>query len=71
MADAVDRFLADPGLPFTVPGHKRSPQFGDSLLALDLPLYGGADDLRCRAGTCSALSSWPPTCGVPITPDSR
>ena len=50
LADAVDRFLADPGLPFTVPGHKRSPQFGDSLLALDLPLYGGADDLQLSGG---------------------
>ena len=50
LADAVDRFLADPGLPFTVPGHKRSPEFADSLLALDLPLYGGADDLQLSGG---------------------
>ena len=46
LADAVDRFLADPGTTFTVPGHKRSPELADALLQLDLPLVSGADDSR-------------------------
>jgi arginine decarboxylase len=32
--------------PFTTPGHKRSPDLADELLALDLPLSAGADDLH-------------------------
>ena len=46
LADAVDRFLADPGTTFTVPGHKRSPELADALLQLDLPLVSGAEDSR-------------------------
>ena len=46
LADAVDRFLADPGTTFTVPGHKRSPELADALLSLDLPLVSGAEDSR-------------------------
>ena len=46
LADAVDRFLADPGTTFTVPGHKRAPGIADPLLLLDLPLVSGADDSR-------------------------
>jgi lysine decarboxylase len=47
LADAVDAFLADPRItPFTTPGHKRAPGLADDLLALDLPLSGGADDLH-------------------------
>jgi lysine decarboxylase len=49
LAEAVDAFLADPGVtPFTTPGHKRSPELADPLLALDLPLSAGADDLHLR-----------------------
>jgi arginine decarboxylase len=46
LADAADRFLADPGAPFTTPGHKRAAWLGDPLLARDLPLPTGADDSR-------------------------
>jgi lysine decarboxylase len=47
LADAVDAFLADRGItPFTTPGHKRSPELADPLLAHDLPLSAGADDLH-------------------------
>lgn len=42
--DAYARFLAKPGTPFTVPGHKRNPELSDALLALDLPLYGAVED---------------------------
>jgi arginine decarboxylase len=50
LADAVDAFLADPGItPFTTPGHKRSPELADGLLAADLPLSAGADDLHLSA----------------------
>ncbi len=49
-ADAVERFLADPGTPFTVPGHKRAPGIADALLACDLPLYAGADDMQLSGG---------------------
>lgn len=49
LADAVEAFLADPRvLPFTTPGHKRSPELSDELLRLDLPLAAGADDLHLR-----------------------
>ena len=51
LADAVDAFLADPGIaPFTTPGHKRAPELADPLLALDLPLSAGADDLHLSLG---------------------
>jgi lysine decarboxylase len=47
LADAVDAFLADPAItPFTTPGHKRAPGLGDGVLAHDLPLSAGADDLH-------------------------
>jgi arginine decarboxylase len=46
LADAAERFLADPGAPFTTPGHKRAAWLEDPLLARDLPLAGGADDLH-------------------------
>lgn len=47
LADAVEAFLADPSItPFTTPGHKRSPALADALLASDLPLSAGADDLH-------------------------
>ena len=47
LVDAVAAFLADGHLaPFTTPGHKRSPELADALLALDLPLSAGADDLH-------------------------
>jgi lysine decarboxylase len=47
LADAVDAFLADRRItPFTTPGHKRSPELADPLLAHDLPLSAGADDLH-------------------------
>jgi len=44
--DAYHAFLADAGTPFTVPGHKRNPELTDSLLALDVPQYGGIEDRR-------------------------
>jgi lysine decarboxylase len=47
LADAVDAFLADPRItPFTTPGHKRVSGLGDGVLAYDLPLSAGADDLH-------------------------
>jgi arginine decarboxylase len=47
LADAVSAFLADSAVvPFTTPGHKRSPELADDLLRLDLPLSAGADDLH-------------------------
>jgi lysine decarboxylase len=46
LADAVAAFLASDVTPFTTPGHKRSPELADPLLAVDLPLSAGADDLH-------------------------
>ena len=46
LADAADRFLDEPGAPFTTPGHKRAGWLEDPLLARDLPLPTGADDSR-------------------------
>jgi arginine decarboxylase len=49
LADAAAAFLADEDItPFTTPGHKRAPHLRDPLLALDLPLSSGADDLHLR-----------------------
>lgn len=51
LADAAAAFLADERItPFTTPGHKRAPHLADELLALDLPLSSGADDLHLRSG---------------------
>lgn len=44
--DAYRAFLENPGVPFTVPGHKRNPSLMDAFLALDLPHYGGVEDRR-------------------------
>lgn len=44
--DAYTTFLADPGTPFTVPGHKRNPTLMDPFLALDVPHYTGVEDRR-------------------------
>lgn len=46
LADAVAAYLASEVTPFTTPGHKRSPELADPLLAVDLPLSAGADDLH-------------------------
>lgn len=46
LADAVAAFLASEVTPFTTPGHKRSAELADPLLAVDLPLSTGADDLH-------------------------
>lgn len=48
LADAAAAYLAGAVTPFTTPGHKRSAEFADAFLALDLPLAGGADDLHQR-----------------------
>jgi lysine decarboxylase len=51
LLDAVRAYLRDPEItPFTTPGHKRSPELADALLAGDLPLSGGADDLHLSGG---------------------
>ena len=44
--DAYRRFLADPGIPFTTPGHKRNPELIDEFLALDVPHYLGVENRR-------------------------
>ena len=48
LVDAVAAFFAAHVTPFSTPGHKRSPELVDDLLALDLPLSAGADDLHLR-----------------------
>jgi lysine decarboxylase len=50
LADAADRFLADAGTTFTVPGHKRADGIADAFLRCDLPLVSGADDARMTGG---------------------
>lgn len=50
VAEAVERFLADPGAAFTTPGHKRAAWLDDALLARDLPLATGADDNQLSNG---------------------
>lgn len=44
--DAYRDFLADPGTPFTTPGHKRNPELVDEFLALDVPHYLGVENRR-------------------------
>ncbi len=47
LASAAEAYLADERIvPFTTPGHKRSPRLADGLLRHDLPLSTGADDLH-------------------------
>jgi lysine decarboxylase len=46
LADAARAFLDADVVPFTVPGHKRRDGLGAGVLAHDLPLSAGADDLR-------------------------
>jgi arginine decarboxylase len=63
LADASRAFLAAGVASFTTPGHGRHPDLADALLALDLPLSTGADDLRLTAdvlGRAQALaaSAW-------------
>lgn len=44
--DAYRRFLADPGTPFSIPGHKRNPDLADEFLAADVPHYLGVENRR-------------------------
>ncbi len=44
--DAFRRFLANPGVPFSTPGHKRNPALIDEFLALDVPHYLGVENRR-------------------------
>ncbi len=44
--DAYRTFLADPGIPFCTPGHKRNPDLIDEFLALDVPHYLGVENRR-------------------------
>ena len=44
--DAYKSFLANPGTPFTTPGHKRNPDLVDEFLALDVPHYLGVENRR-------------------------
>ena len=44
--DAYKSFLANPGTPFTTPGHKRNPDLIDEFLALDVPHYLGVENRR-------------------------
>jgi len=52
LADAVAAYLASGPAPFSTPGHKRAPHLigEDPLLAADLPLSSGADDLAMTGG---------------------
>jgi lysine decarboxylase len=47
LATAAEAYLADARIaPFTTPGHKRAAHLADGLLAFDLPLSSGVDDLH-------------------------
>ncbi|MDZ4730175.1 MAG: aminotransferase class V-fold PLP-dependent enzyme [Xanthomonadales bacterium] len=61
--DAYRKFMANPGTPFTVPGHKRNPELIDPLLAQDAPHYCGVEDRRVStrrlaAGEALAAELW-------------
>ncbi len=61
--DAYQRFMANVGTPFTVPGHKRNPELVDALLAQDAPHYCGVEDRRTstkrlQAGEDLAAQLW-------------
>jgi arginine decarboxylase len=51
---AARRFLESDTASFTTPGHGRNPAVADALLALDLPLATGVDDLRETQGILPA-----------------
>jgi lysine decarboxylase len=60
LAAASQAFLAAGVASFTTPGHGRRPGLADALLALDLPLSTGADDLRLSGdllGRAQALAA--------------
>lgn len=52
-APLLDAYLAatqDGAAPFTIPGHKRRTDLVGSVVAGDVPLYGGLDTVRLRSG---------------------
>jgi len=49
LLDAYLRTLDGDAEPFTIPGHKRSPQFG-RVVAGDVPLHGGLDSISLTGG---------------------
>jgi arginine decarboxylase len=55
--DAAEAYLAGGFAPFTTPGHARSADLADAVLARDLPLFAGADDLRGSRGVLAAAEA--------------
>lgn len=50
LASALDRVLAAPGAPFSLPGHKRAAWLRDPFLALDVPYIPGVEDQQLSTG---------------------
>jgi lysine decarboxylase len=63
LARALEDFLAAPGTPFTLPGHKRAAWLDDPFLALDVPYIPGVEDAKLSTGVLAraqalAASLW-------------
>jgi hypothetical protein len=58
LLDAYLSYLEEPGLPFTIPGHKQRAAALDAGLAavvdVDVPLYGGLDEVKLTRQTLSS-----------------
>ena len=50
LLDAYLRFLETGSRPFTIPGHKQRGDLVGTVVAGDVPLYGGLDTMRLSAG---------------------
>ncbi|HEV3002540.1 MAG TPA: aminotransferase class V-fold PLP-dependent enzyme [Solirubrobacteraceae bacterium] len=50
LASALDRVLAAPGAPFSLPDHKRAAWLDDPFLALDVPYVPGVEDQQLSTG---------------------
>ena len=58
LLDAYLSYLEEPGLPFTIPGHKQRAAALDAGLGavvdVDVPLYGGLDEIKLTRQTLSS-----------------
>lgn len=50
LLDAWLRFLEDPPIPFTIPGHKQRHDLVGDIVAGDVPLYAGLDTMKLSRG---------------------
>jgi arginine decarboxylase len=57
LLDAYLRFLESGPSPFTIPGHKQRTDLVGSVVAGDVPLYGGLDTVKVERGVLAAAEA--------------